>query len=140
MIEHNIATVKRWFEEVWNQRCEETIDELITPESICYTDGELMIGTEGFRQKQYLPFVTAFPDLHVNIEAAVGQNEVVVVRWSAIGTHTGDGIGIPPTYKSVEFRGISWIHIRNGKMMEGWQSTNIPQVLMELATPLQSAP
>jgi predicted ester cyclase len=123
MIEHNIATVKRWFEEVWNQRCEETIDELITPESICYTDGELMIGTEGFRQKQYLPFVTAFPDLHVNI-----------------GTHTGDGIGIPPTYKSVEFRGISWIHIRNGKMMEGWQSTNIPQVLMELATPLQSAP
>ena len=129
----NDAIVRRWFEEVWNERRDAAIDELLPPESVCYTDDGVLRGAEEFRERQFLPFVTAFPDLRVEIEATLAQNDQVVVRWSAVGTHSGDGLGIAPTGRPARFRGISWIRLCDGKFREGWQSSNIPEMLRELA-------
>ena len=135
MVNDNIALVRRWFEEAWNQRSEKVIDELMTPESICYADDGPMKGPAEFRARQYLPFLAAFPDLRVVVEDIIGQEDQVVVRWSATGTHSGDGLGLPPTHRPVTFRGLSWIRVRNGKFHEGWQSSNIPEQLLSLAAP-----
>jgi predicted ester cyclase len=128
----NVALVRRWFEEVWNQRRAQTIDELITPESVCYLDDGPMRGPEEFKARQYDPFVAAFPDLRVEVEATIAQGDQVVVRWSAVGSHTGDGLGFRATHERVTFRGMSWIRVQDGKMMEGWQSSNIPEVVRGL--------
>lgn len=129
----NVAIVKRWFEEVWNQRRAETIFELTTRESICYADEGPLIGPEEFQQRQHTPFLAAFPDLKVTLEAVVGEGENVVARWIAEGTHSGDGLGFRPTNAPVLFRGMTWIRIVNGKLAEGWQSSNIPEVIRALA-------
>jgi steroid delta-isomerase-like uncharacterized protein len=134
----NGAIVRRWFEEVWNDRLEQTIDELITPESVCYTDEGPMRGAEEFKVKQYLPMITAFPDIRVAIEGLVAHDEQVVVRWTAAGTHTGDIPNLAATHKPVKFQGMSWIHVRDGKMMEGWQNSNINEVLRGLMGPVSS--
>jgi hypothetical protein len=34
----NTALVRRWFEEVWNQRRGEVIDEMLAGESVCHAD------------------------------------------------------------------------------------------------------
>jgi predicted ester cyclase len=133
MAQDNIALVRRWFEEVWNLRREQTIDELIAAESVCYTDDGPLLGPDGFRERQYAPFTAAFPDLRVNVEAIIADGDDVVVRWSATGLHTGDGLGFRATNRDVLFRGISWIQVRDGKLMQGWQSSNISQVVLELA-------
>lgn len=133
MPEDNKAVVLRWFEEVWNQRRSETIDELITDESVCFTDQGPMRGGDGFRQLQYQPMLSAFPDLQVQVDDVIASGDDVVVRWTATGTHTGEPLPISPTMKSVTFTGISWIRARGGKLREGWQSSNISDVLRELA-------
>jgi predicted ester cyclase len=132
MAAENAALVRRWFDEVWNQRIEQTIDDLIGPDSVCYSDTDEMRGTEGFRAKQYAPFVAAFPDLRVKIDDLVADQDVVVVRWSAEGTHTGHGVGCSPTGRKVRFEGMSWIHIKGGVLDVGWQWSNIPRVLASL--------
>jgi steroid delta-isomerase-like uncharacterized protein len=129
MAHDNVALVRRWFDEVWNQRRAATIHELLTSESICFAEEGPIRGPEEFTQRMHTPFLAAFPDLRVDVEASLSQGDQVVVRWTAEGAHTGDGLGVPPTGKPVSFRGITWIRLHDAKFVEGWQSSNIPEVL-----------
>jgi steroid delta-isomerase-like uncharacterized protein len=135
MSAENAELVRRWFEDVWNHRRAEAIDELLTDESVCHADQGPMRGPAGFREQQVVPFLSAFPDLRVEIEAILAEGDQVAVRWRAEGTHTGGGIGLPPTNRPASFRGISWICVREGKFCEGWQVSNIPEVVRSLAAP-----
>jgi steroid delta-isomerase-like uncharacterized protein len=135
MVSDNIALVRRWFEEIWNQRSGQLIEELIAPDSVCLTDDGPLRGPAEFRARQYEPFLAAFPDLQVTVEDVIGQDDQVVVRWSATGTHAGGGLGFAPTNRVARFRGLSWIRVRDGKLHEGWQSSNIPEQLRSLASP-----
>ncbi len=128
-----VQVLARWFEEVWNLRREETIDELLTANSICHTDEGPVIGPEEFRQKMYYPFLAAFPDVRVTVEEIVPDGNRVIVLWSATGTHSGDIPGLPATGRRVEFKGLTRALVVNGKMMDGLQNSNIVEVFNSLA-------
>lgn len=127
-----VATLVRWFEEVWNERNEATIDELLTPTSVCHTESGPIVGPGQFRVGMYIPFLAAFPDLKVTVEDAIAENDRAVVRWSASGTHQGAGLGIAPTGRTVAFRGMTWVTVADGKLGEGWQCSNLSDVLRTL--------
>lgn len=128
------VVVRRWFEEVWNQRRTETIFELLTPTSVCYADDGMMVGPREFQDKLHTPFLAAFSELQVIVEAVLSDGDQAVVRWTATGIHTGVGLGFAPTGKSASFRGMTWVRIENGKLKEGWQSSSIPESLRSLAS------
>lgn len=128
----NEAVARRWFEEVWNLRRAETIDELLTAESVCHSEAGPMRGPEAFKAASHAPFLAALPDVRITVEATVAEGDQVAVRWVATGTHTGAGFGLPPTGKRVEFRGVTWIRFENGKMMEGWDCWNVTGVMRSL--------
>jgi predicted ester cyclase len=130
----NITLARRWFEEVWNERREETIEELLTDESVCHTDDGPMRGPSEFRERQYMPFLAAFSDLRVNVDGIVAEGDQVVVRWSASGVHSGEGLGCKATQEPVSFRGITWLEARDGKLIEGWQCSNIVDVIRGLTS------
>lgn len=131
----NEAMVRRWFEEIWNQRRTEMVDEVLTAESVCHTGDGPVCGCEAFREQMYQPLTAAFPDLRVQIDALISTDDNVVVRWTARGTHRGEGLPLPPTNRPVAFSGITWLQIRDGKFQEGWQSSNLAEVLRCLADP-----
>jgi steroid delta-isomerase-like uncharacterized protein len=120
----NVQVVRRWFDEVWGQKREETVRELLTDESVGHGEGGPMQGAEGFLTNFYRPFLAAFPDALVTIEDTIAEGDQVAVRWLATATHAGDGLGIPASGKKVSFRGITWIRLRDGKLMEGWDCWN----------------
>jgi steroid delta-isomerase-like uncharacterized protein len=134
MSQDNVAVIRRWFEEIWNQRRPQTIEELLTSESVCHGDDGPIRGPDEFKERQYTPLTTMFPDLRVEVEATLAQADQVVIRWIATGTHDGDGLGIRATGETVCFRGITWVQIRDGKLIEGWQSSNIPEVMRFLTS------
>lgn len=127
-----VATVIRWFEEVWNERRDATIDELLAETSVCHAESGPIVGPGQFRMAMYIPFLAAFPDLQVTVEDAIAEGDRAVVRWSASGTHQGAGLGIPPTGKRVAFRGMTWVTVADGKLGEGWQCSNLSDVLRTL--------
>jgi len=127
-----LTIAHRWFDEVWNTRRAETIDELLTADSVCHTDDGLVRGPDEFRSRMYGPLLAAFPDLRVTLDHTLVEGAFVVVRWTATATHTGTGFGVEPTGRAVTFRGITWLRIADGKLLEGWQHTNIPETIRAL--------
>ena len=126
------ATVaRRWFEEVWNERRDDTIDELMAPDSWGHIEGGDVQGPEAFRQMRST-FLSALPDVRIEVEDVVAEGERAAVRWRAYGTHAGDGFGFPATRQQVHVRGTTWMTVRDGKIVEGWDTWNLGGLLESL--------
>lgn len=138
MSQSNVTLARRWFEEVWNERRTEIIDELVTPESVCFSEAGELRGKQAFMELVHGPFVTAFPDLRVEVQEVADAGDVAVVRWTALATHTGDLPSMPATGKRISFRGLTWIRYRDGKMVEGfdcWNQSGLFQALQSGSPP-----
>ncbi len=133
-METNVNLARRWFEEVWNRRHVATIHELATDAEVTHSESGDFTSADQFIEHVFEPTMATFPDLHVHIEETVSENNRVVVRWRAEGTHTGDGLGIPPTNRRVSFRGMTLIRFANGKLIEGFDSWNMAGLLHVLQT------
>ena len=102
----------RWFQEVWNQGREDTVDELLTEDSVAHgLPGEAggdMRGPEAF--KQFLrKFRAAFPDLRIQVEDTLVAGDKIAVRCTVTGTHTGPGITAAPSGKSISIAGMAFV-------------------------------
>ena len=127
----NSALARRWFDEVWNQRRDETVHELLDPDAVGHLEGLVSRGIPGFFEARgYL--IDAFPDLRVTVEDVLAERDHVALRWSATGTHRGDTLGVPGTGKHISFRGITWLTFRDGRIVEGWDSWNQGGVIARL--------
>ncbi|HEX3860897.1 MAG TPA: ester cyclase [Stellaceae bacterium] len=123
MAEAEIAVVRRWFEEVWNNGRPEVMDDLLTADAPIYgvgSGGELVRGPAGFRPG-YEQLKGAFPDIHFIINEAISERDLVALRWTARMTHTGGELG-PPSNKTVTVTGMAFARVRDGKMVEGWNN------------------
>lgn len=123
-VQENIQLLTRWFNEVWNQGKLETVQELLSPDAVAI--GQAGSGVKLRGPQDFVPFVQqirkAFPDIKVDVEDAFGADDKVVLRWSGQMTHSGDGLGIAATGKSVRVTGITIVRIVNGKIVEGWDN------------------
>lgn len=125
----------RWFEEVWNQQREETIDEIMHEECVAYglndSEGNPLRGPEGFKTL-FRAFTQAYPDIHVTVEETVSEGDRIAARCTVTGTHRGEGIGVAPTNKSIEFTGLVLIKIKDGKFIEGWNQFDFMNMYQQL--------
>lgn len=122
---------RRWFEEVWNDRREEAIDELMAPDAVGHMEGGDVAGPQGFREVRAV-FLNALPDMHITVEDVLSEGDQAVVRWRVRATHTGDLLGVPPSHRKVDLRGMSWVTVRDGKLAEGWDTWNLGGLLDSL--------
>ena len=106
---------------------------MIDEDSVCHTDEGSFRGPGAFREVMYYPLLAAFPDIRVEVESVLGEGDQVAVRWAAFGTNDGDLPASKATGEPVTFRGLTWIRIEDGKLREGWQSSNIGDVVRGLA-------
>jgi steroid delta-isomerase-like uncharacterized protein len=128
----HVSLARRWFEEVWNQKRTDTIDELLTDESVSHSESGPVRGKAEFKDRVHSVFLAAFPDLRLDVEGIVAEGDQVAVRWRATGTHRGDSLGFPATGRNVAFRGMTMIRYRDGKMVEGWDCWNQAGLIEQL--------
>ncbi|HEX2569254.1 MAG TPA: ester cyclase [Polyangia bacterium] len=76
-------------------------------------------GRAGFQQF-FGAFMSAFPDLHADVEhlMAEGDQVVLFIRWT--GTHLGDFQGLAPTGRRIEFQTADVFRIVEGLIAEHW--------------------
>jgi len=100
----NKALMRRIYEEMWNQGKPALAVEIFTqPE-----------GVERFVSQ----FLLSFPDLEHTVEEMIADRDRVAVRFSVQGTHTGAWINFAPTGKSIQYTGVTWARIADGKITE----------------------
>jgi len=131
-IDENKTIVRRFFEELWNAKRLDRLDELVARD---YVDGNALPGQapglEGSKQKWAMYFA-GVPDLSAKIEDLVAEGDKVVVRFTAEGTHQGNLLGVPPTGKRLRVTGISIYRLVEGKVMEHWEEGDRLGLLQQL--------
>jgi steroid delta-isomerase-like uncharacterized protein len=127
----NAALVRRWFDEVWNQGREATVDELLASNAVVHGTGGDLVGPAGFKPF-FRAYRSAFPDVRLRIDELVESGDVVAVRWNATGTHRGDGLGFAPTGRPMQMNGMTFIRVQGNRMVEGWNNFDQLGMLQQL--------
>src|SRR5262245_12617330 len=101
----NIARIQRWFAQVWTQGREETVDELFHSTGVAHGLGDSEADVHG--PAEFKAFARnlrgAIPDIYISVEDAFCDGDKVAIRVHVNGTHTGPGLGVQPTGRSVQF-------------------------------------
>ena len=134
MSEQNKALVRRWYDEVWNRGSEAAIDELFPPDaqSFGFPDpGSVLTGPEAFKAV-HRQFHDAFSGIQIRIDEMVAEGETVAVRWSATFSHTGGGLGFPPSGRPASLAGAAFYQFQDGRFRLGWTFMDFTRLALEL--------
>lgn len=129
---HEIAI--HWFEEVWNKGREDAIDELATPDALCYgfPQPDSVLNRDEF--KEYIrEFRRTFTHIHLSVEETVTEGYRVAVRWIGTMKHTGSGLGFAPTGRIVTVHGMSLIHLQDGLITKGFNALDLNSAVLHLS-------
>jgi steroid delta-isomerase-like uncharacterized protein len=127
------AIVRTLYEEVWNKRRLELLDEIIAPSHALH-DPNLTgsaVGPEAYK-RQISRFIAGIPDLRFTLEDIVGEREKLAVAWTISGTHNGEFMGVPTTNKKVVIDGITIHHLVNEKIMDSYVSWDAWGLMQQL--------
>jgi steroid delta-isomerase-like uncharacterized protein len=134
MAAENAKLIRKWFEEVWNQGSEKTIDAMCDKNAIGYGQaqrGTAIRGPEHFKQF-WRSLRSAFSNIHVDIHETIEQGDRVAARWTITMNHTGAFLGIASTNKRVSVNGISIQRFDNGQIIEAWDNWDQLALLVQL--------
>ncbi len=120
--EENKAMHRRLMEEAFSQGNMDVVDEFIAPGYVHHfpDSPEVVRGPEGMKELM-VSFRGAFPDFQGTIEEQVAEEDMMVMRYTASGTHQGELQGIPPTGRRVTVAGFVMSRTAEGKMVESWE-------------------
>jgi predicted ester cyclase len=111
-VEHNKATLKRMYDEVWNKGNHSIASELVSPD---YQHSTYK-GPEGWKQLVSRAHVS-FPDLQETVEQVIGEGDCLAYRISAQGTFKGEFAGVKPTGKKVKWTQGLFSQFKEGKLV-----------------------
>ncbi|MDB5173671.1 MAG: ester cyclase [Phycisphaerales bacterium] len=137
-MEHDIGALSReWFEAVWNRRDDSTMARLASPTLLIHglgEDGRPARGLDQFTAFRRT-FLSAFPDLHLDVEDVLVDGDQTAVRLTFAGTHTGDGIGIAPTGRAITSTAIAIARWHDGRIVESWNEFDAAGMIRQLQSP-----
>jgi steroid delta-isomerase-like uncharacterized protein len=122
----NKALVSRVADDIWNRGDLAAVDQVMVANAR-YHGPHMPNGVgdrESWRQAVSM-YRGAFPDSHVTFQGLIASGDIVVGRWSATGTHTGQLRGVAPTGKRIAIGGITIYRIADGKIVEAWEQLDL---------------
>ena len=140
-LEDEKRSAVRFQDEVFNEGRIEAIDELLSPDYVEHAAMPPGVTPDrnGVKQQMEL-YRRAFPDGHVTVEDTIAEGDMVVVRWSGVGTHQGELFGTPPTGRRVTVTGIDINRMKDGKIVEHWGEIDLAGMLQQVgAMPMPAA-
>ena len=130
--QENLKLARASFD-VWNAHDPERYVKLLDEKHVFESDTipTAMTGREAGREFMKT-YVSAFPDLHFQVDQMLASGDFVVTRWTATGTHRGELMGIPATNRRATTRGCTVVEIRNGKLAHDWIYWDTGNLLRQL--------
>ena len=91
-------------------------------------------GIEGVRMF-FSAFREGMPDVAVQIDEIVVEEDRAAVATMIEGTHTGALMGIEPTGRRISVRGIDMVRVEDGRIVEHRGLTDTVGLLRQLSAP-----
>ena len=129
------AVVRTWFEELWNQKREDTIDRLFADDGVAHglptPDGSPIRGREEFRPF-YRAFRDAFPNIRVEVTQTVTEGEMATALCHVMGTHEGHHLGMAGTGRQMDFWGMCMARVRDGRIVDAWNTFDFLKLYQQI--------
>jgi predicted ester cyclase len=104
--QENKDLVRRYFDERWNKKNYEVVDEL--------SPGDDAEGHKAWLRR----FHDALADIQVSIGDMVAEGDLVAIQWSLTGVLRQDVAGVGSTGDLVSFPGLAMLRVRDGKIVD----------------------
>ncbi len=110
---------------LWNERDFAVVRQVYAPTCTVWAPSGRVLFGHGEIIGWYIHVLGALPDARTRVEhvCAVPYTDRgfdVAIRWTLDGTHTGYGLHLPPTGRSIHILGITHWRVIGGLVMEEW--------------------
>lgn len=133
------ALVYRLVEEGWNEGKLEVIDQMTSPDAVIHDtvlhhDHHHHVRAAGPEagKRFVVAYRTAFPDLMFTVDDMVAEDDIVVVRWRADGTHEGELLSIGPTGRRATVTGTGVFRFAQAAIVESWINLDAEGLMQQL--------
>lgn len=110
----------------------DAFDHLVDPNSVDHDPAPgQQAGPAGYKAL-FTDMRTAFPDLHIDVETMVADDDQVAFAYTITGTQQGPYQGHEATGRSIQVRGVQISKFSDGKMTERWGSSDEVGILTQL--------
>ncbi len=112
--------------EIYNTGNIQLVDAVISPRYLGHFSSlkEPVIGRKGFTDWVQLNR-TVFSDFRVDINEIIAENNMVCLKWTVTGTHTGELENLEPSGKWIRVEGLTLAKIEEGKIVEEWVTWDV---------------
>lgn len=125
MSQHPSDFMQRWYAEVWNNKNEAAIDEMLDPEVKVYgLSTGMLVGAEAFKPF-YHNFLNEFDEVRVVIVKTITEGNYITTLCDVTAVHKATG-------NPVAFSGTSIGEVVDGKLMAGWNHFDFLTMYMQI--------
>jgi len=121
--ENNKATCRRFIQKIFNEGDLSSIRDFVSPNSLQHEIENWSIPT-GRSPERFADMIglyrSAFPDLRLEIQDQIAEDDQVMTCLRMQGTQTGPLLGIGVSGKTVDVTGIRIDRLVEGKITESW--------------------
>ena len=114
------AVVRRYYEQMCNERKNELAPELFTADHQLH-DPQVPSGVGPEAMAEVVTVYQQGVEGHWGIEEIFSTGDRVVVRWTGSGTHVGEVNGVPATGAKIRVDAITIHRMADGKIAETWE-------------------
>ncbi|SCA64182.1 Uncharacterized protein SCG7086_CL_00090 [Chlamydiales bacterium SCGC AG-110-P3] len=115
----NKKIVENYMNEVWNRKNIKIVKEVFSDSAVIHSPlGQFKSPQE--MSDTVSKWITAIPDIQVDLLNTFEDNGIIVSHWKAKGTHQKDFNGIKANGNPVAYQGVSMYRLENNKIIEYW--------------------
>lgn len=115
---------QHYIEELWHQKNLAAAENYFAPDYVDHAAPPMQ--PPGIEGAKFIIgyFLSAFPDVQIQIDDMIVEDDKLVARLSSHGTHQGNFFGLPPTQKMFQNTGIHIVRFRDDKMIAHWANND----------------
>jgi predicted ester cyclase len=132
MKNENKEIVKQYIENILNTGNAEDLSTFISPHyTEVFNNKRYRLGIKGIKKK-ISGIHKIYPDLKLSIDSQITEGDWVITSYIMNGTQHGSWMGIRPTGKTVEVRGVNIDRVIDSKITEHRSSTDLLDPLIDI--------
>jgi steroid delta-isomerase-like uncharacterized protein len=126
----NKVVARSFFEDVLDTGKLEDYSKSHAPDFVAHAEGRLASLEEDMAAAREQR--KAVPDMRVKVNHIVAEGELVSVYWTASGTNTAPGWGMPATGRSISINGMTLFRFARGLIQEEWSVFDQYSIMKQL--------
>ncbi len=127
----NKEIIQYFSDQLWHKHNFAVIDEVFHEDAIIHSPFNIQQGSLTMHEAAS-KWLESFPDLEITINDLIAEDDKVVARWTAQGTHMGSFFETNPTHNEVTYAGVTTFEFKNGKVAEYWALVDMHAILTQL--------